>query len=92
MIRRINFKAGGWGPEGALAAADGLVDGRYVFHSFDTDQAPFDQVLVRKVSTDGVPLGGGDVVSCPIDGAAFRLRVFRGEVSGQLIDDVVVQA
>jgi hypothetical protein len=51
-----------------------LGPGRWVFHAFGTDKAPFDLVEVRELGADGRPCGEA-LRTCPLVDSQFSLRM-----------------
>ena len=61
--------------------------GRYLFHSFGTENCPFDVVELRRISDTGEPYDQ-NLTLCSVEGATFRLLLAPWPNDGETIEEV----
>jgi hypothetical protein len=62
---------------------------RHVFHSFGTEVLPLDRIRTRRVLPTGRPMDG-ELISCPVEGAAFRLLLGSAGKPAQILLQIVL--
>jgi hypothetical protein len=61
--------------------------GWYLFHSFGTDESPFDMIEVRRISESGDPCEQ-ELTQCSVEGVSFRLRLDPLLNAGDTIEEI----
>lgn len=64
-----------------------LPSGRYLFHSFGTEETPFDVLELRRISDTGTPYEQ-ELTLCSVEGCTFQLQLAQWLNGGETLEEI----